>query len=82
MKPSHIAYIVVDRSDKNPNGFKREVGEVWPHKSGNGFDVVGHGQFRIVCFERKDLPDAYPTGLGEAALADTIYRENLRNKPE
>jgi hypothetical protein len=36
----------------------RSVGAVWPHKNGNGFDVVIHDQLavsgRIVCTEPKE----------------------------
>jgi hypothetical protein len=58
--PSHIAYIVEkDEADTDAKGFWREVGAVWPHKSG-GFDLVIHPQIsvsgRITCRERKDKP--------------------------
>jgi len=63
MKPSHIAYIVEELSeDEKAAGEKanwREVGAVWPHKSG-GFDlVIPKGiavSGRITCRERKDKP--------------------------
>ena len=59
-KPSHIAYIVEqDEEDPKAPGFWREVGAVWPHKSG-GFDVVIPKGIsvtgRITCRERKDKP--------------------------
>jgi hypothetical protein len=61
MRPSHIAYVVTDRDDRNTKGIWREVGAVWPHKNGSGFDLVIHSQVsvsgRLVCTERKDLPD-------------------------
>jgi hypothetical protein len=57
--PSHIAYVVADPkqgTDRKANW--REVGAVWPHKNGNGFDLVVHDQLavsgRIVCTERKE----------------------------
>jgi len=60
-KPTHIAYVVTDPkegSDKKP--IWREVGAVWPHKNGGGFDVVIPEGIslsgRIVCTERKDKP--------------------------
>jgi hypothetical protein len=59
VKPSHTAYIVIDAkegSDKKANW--HEVGAVWPHKNGGGFDlVIPEGisvSGRIVCRERKD----------------------------
>lgn len=58
-KPSHIAYIVKDPpegSDKQAQW--REIGAVWPHKNGKGFDVVIYEQIsvsgRITCTERKE----------------------------
>ncbi len=60
-KPSHTAYIVIGAKkggDKKANW--REVGAVWPHKNGNGFDVVIPGSIcvggRIVCIERDKQP--------------------------
>jgi hypothetical protein len=39
----------------------REVGVVWPHKTGRGFDLVLFDQLsvsgRIVCTERKEKPE-------------------------
>jgi hypothetical protein len=61
--PSHIAYVVTDPeegSDRKP--IWREVGAVWPHKNGNGFDIIVHPQMsvsgRIVCTERKERSTA------------------------
>ena len=58
-KPTHTAYVVIgpkEGSDRKAQWI--EVGAVWPHKSGNGFDVVIYDQVsvggRIVCTERKD----------------------------
>ena len=57
--PTHIAYVVIDPkegSDRKTSWV--EVGAIWPHKSGKGFDLVIpegislHG--RIVCRERHD----------------------------
>jgi hypothetical protein len=68
-KPTHIAYVVTE--PKEASGKKavwHEVGAVWPHEKGNGFDVVIHKQVsvagRIVCTERKEK-----AGEGEAAEA-------------
>ena len=58
---SHIAYVVTEPkegSDKKP--VWREVGAIWPHKNGAGFDLVLVDQIsvsgRIVCTERKEKP--------------------------
>jgi hypothetical protein len=58
-KPSHIAYVVSEPkegSDRKP--IWREIGAVWPHKNGPGFDVVVGENIsvtgRIVCTERKE----------------------------
>ncbi len=58
-KPTHIAYVVTqpkERSDKKPAW--REVGAVWPHKNGAGFELVLVDQIsvsgRITCTERKE----------------------------
>jgi hypothetical protein len=68
-KPSHIAYIVEKDEDKpEAPGFWREVGAVWPHKSG-GFDVViAKGiavSGRITCRERKEKASAEPATATE-----------------
>jgi hypothetical protein len=61
--PSHNAYIVIDPkpgTDKKP--IWRRVGSVWPHKNGNGFDVVIDPQIsvsgRITCTEPKEKTEA------------------------
>jgi len=58
-KPSHIAYVVTDPkegTDRKP--IWREVGAVWPHKNGSGFDIVIPEGIavsgRLVCTERKE----------------------------
>jgi hypothetical protein len=60
-KPSHIAYVVTEPKEQGGKGFWREVGTVWAHKNGSGFDVVIAEQLsvsgRIVCTERKDKPE-------------------------
>jgi hypothetical protein len=58
-KPTHIAYVVKDpKEGTDKEAMWREVGAVWPHKNGKGFDVVIYDQVavsgRIVCTERKD----------------------------
>mgnify|MGYP005821141999 CR=1 FL=1 len=58
-KPTHTAYVVIEPkegSDRKANWI--EVGAIWPHKSGKGFDLVIPAglslQGRIVCRERRD----------------------------
>lgn len=57
-KPSHRAYVVSTPKKPGEKGFWHEVGVVWPHKTGNGFDVVIHEGIsvsgRIVCTEPKE----------------------------
>ncbi len=58
-KPTHTAYVVVDAkegSDKKAQWI--EVGAVWSHTDGRGFDLVIPPGIslsgRIVCRKRKD----------------------------
>jgi hypothetical protein len=58
-KPSHRAYVVSQpKEGSDQKGFWHEVGVVWPHNSGKGFDVVIHDGIsvsgRIVCREPKE----------------------------
>ena len=58
-KPTHTAYVVKDpKPGSNGKAIWREVGAVWPHKNGGGFDLVITDQLsvsgRIVCTERKE----------------------------
>ncbi len=58
-KPSHIGYIATETgTEGNKEAFWRESGSVWPHKNGNGFDLLIYDQLavsgRIVITERKD----------------------------
>lgn len=57
-KPTHTAYIVTDPkegSDRKP--IWHEVGAIWPHKNGDGFDLLIPAGIsvtgRIVCTKRK-----------------------------
>ena len=64
-KPTYIAYVVNEpRPGSNKSPIWRSVGAVWPHKNGNGFDLVIHDQFavsgRIVCTEAKEKPPVEP----------------------
>ena len=58
-KPSHIAYVVIPpREGSEKKAIWRRVGSAFPHKSGNGFDlVIPEGisvSGRIVCTEPKE----------------------------
>jgi hypothetical protein len=60
-KPTHTAYVVKDSKEGSDKPAQwREVGAVWQHKNGKGFDVVLFEQLsisgRIVCTERKEKP--------------------------
>jgi hypothetical protein len=60
-KPTHRAYVVSKAKDgSDQKSFWHEVGVVWPHSKGKGFDVVIHDGIsvsgRIVCTEPKDKP--------------------------
>jgi hypothetical protein len=55
--PTHIAYVVTDLGTDKKAVWHR-VGSVFPHKNGNGFDVVIPAGIsvsgRIVCTEPKE----------------------------
>jgi hypothetical protein len=55
-KPTHIAYVVTPVKDSEKKIW-RPVGAVWPHKNGNGFDIVIPQDMalsgRIVCMPPK-----------------------------
>ena len=58
-KPTHIAYVVTGpKEGSDRQAIWREVGAIWPHKNGTGFDLVLVDQLsvsgRIVCTERKE----------------------------
>ena len=62
-KPTHIAYVVIDpKEGSDKKAVWRKVGAVWPHKNGNGFDLVIDDQLsvtgRIVITEPKEKVDA------------------------
>jgi hypothetical protein len=56
--PSHRAYVVSTPKNDGEKGFWREVGVLWPHKNGKGYDLIIHEGIsvsgRIVCTEPKD----------------------------
>ena len=59
MRPTHTAFIIAN-THEGPGGKARwrEVGAVWPHRNGPGFDLVIFDQLsvsgRIVCTPRRD----------------------------
>ncbi len=62
-KPTHTAYVVIDAKEgSDRKATWHEVGAVWPHKKGNGFDLVIPPGIsvtgRIVCTERKEKEPA------------------------
>ena len=59
-KPTHTAYVVIDaKEDSDKKAQWIEVGAIWSHSDGSGFDLViplGIGlSGRIVCRKRKEL---------------------------
>jgi hypothetical protein len=59
IKPTYIAYVVTEPKDGTDRKAQwHQVGAIWPHSKGNGFDlVIPPGvtlSGRIVCTERKD----------------------------
>lgn len=59
MKPTHTAYIVVEPKEGTDRKAQWiEIGVVWPHRNGQGFDLVIPPGLsisgRIVCRERKE----------------------------
>jgi hypothetical protein len=56
-RPTHHAYVVTPSKQEGKNDFWHRVGSVFPHKNGNGFDVVIPEGIsvtgRIVCREPK-----------------------------
>jgi hypothetical protein len=56
--PSHRAYVVSTPKKEGNKGIWTEIGAVWSHKNGKGFDLVIREGIsvsgRIVCTEPKD----------------------------
>ena len=69
MSPSHIAYIVTDPAGGRPDSRAvfREVGVLFQHKSGKGWDLQLHPQIaisgRIVIIERRDRNKPNPVSV-------------------
>lgn len=62
-RPTHTAYIVNDPKEGSEKKAQwHEIGAVWPHKSGEGFDlIIPPGVMisgRIVITRRKEQPGA------------------------
>jgi hypothetical protein len=58
-KPTHTAYIVTEpAAGSDRKAFWHEVGAVWPHQNGEGFDIVIPAGLsvsgRLVCTKRKE----------------------------
>ena len=58
-KPTHIAYVVTNpKEGSEKEAVWNMVGAIWPHKNGNGFDLVIPDGIslsgRIVITERKE----------------------------
>jgi hypothetical protein len=60
-KPSHHAYVVSTPKKQGANSIWTRIGSVFPHKNGDGFDVLIREGIsvtgRIVCTETKDRDD-------------------------
>ena len=60
-KPTHIAYVVTEpKEGSDRKAVWHEVGTVWQHRNGEGFDIVIPAGIsvggRIVCTKRKEKP--------------------------
>ena len=60
-KPTHIAYVVTEpKEGSDRKAAWHEVGTIWQHKNGEGFDVVIPTGLslsgRIVCTKRREKP--------------------------
>jgi hypothetical protein len=57
-KPKYNAYVVTQPKQEGAKAYWTKVGAVWPHKDGNGFDIlITEGisvTGRIVCTEPKE----------------------------
>jgi hypothetical protein len=65
-KPTHHAYVITAaRQGSNRDDYWHRVGSVFPHKNGNGFDlVIPEGislSGRVVCTEPKAEEAGEPT---------------------
>ena len=46
-KPTHIAYVVTQSKNDLDKPICHEVGAVWTHQKGNGFDLIIHEQISV-----------------------------------
>jgi hypothetical protein len=58
-KPTHLAHVVADPKEGSERKAQwHQVGAVWPHRNGNGFDLMIPAGIsvarRVVCVERMD----------------------------
>ena len=57
-KPTHHAYVVSTPKSEDAKAIWTRIGSVFPHKNGNGFDIVIREGLsvsgRIVCTEPKE----------------------------
>jgi hypothetical protein len=65
MRPTHTAWVVKSaREGSNEKSRWVEIGAIFPHKSGAGFDLVISDQLaisgRIVCVARKERENGGP----------------------
>jgi hypothetical protein len=63
-RPSHLAYVVIEpKEGSEKKAHWMQVGSIWPHKNGSGFDLVIPAGIsvagRIVCTPTKQ-PDEAP----------------------
>lgn len=69
-KPSMRAYVIQENKTAAAKPFWVEVGAVWPHQNGTGFDlVIPEGLSvtgRVVCIE----PKTKPTAASDTDFAD------------
>lgn len=67
-KPTHKAYVVQEAKEGSEHkGRWLEVGAVWPHRNGSGFDVVIAAGLaisgRVVCMPPKPSDEEVPAGV-------------------
>ncbi len=80
-KPTHKAYVVNQGRDRK--SYWREVGAIWPHPNGNGFDINIYDGLavsgRIVCVEpRTETIEPEPKPKEE--ISDKHTRQTLKTR--
>jgi hypothetical protein len=76
-KPTHTAYVVISpREGSERKASWKEVGAMWPHKNGAGFDlVIPEGislSGRIVLIERKYEPQQIAGPITEEEIQEML----------